>query len=63
MTTQEILKELEFCTGKFPRQALREAMNDPGQMIAELLRVLEEARANVPKLLGQPDYMAHICAM
>ena len=63
MTTQEILKELEFCTGKFPRQALREAMADPGQMVPEFLRILKEAGGNIQKLVKQQGYMAHIYAM
>jgi hypothetical protein len=63
MTIQEILKELEVHTGKFPRQALREAMNDPGQMVPELLRILKEAGEDTQSLLEKPEYMAHIYAM
>jgi len=47
MTIPEILKELEPYTGRFPRQAMKAAIEQRDALTPELLRVLEEV-ANDP---------------
>jgi hypothetical protein len=63
MKTREILRELEFNTGVFPRRAVEGAIANRQQITPELLRILREARQNVKKLVDQEDYLAHIYAM
>jgi hypothetical protein len=59
----EILKELEFNRGIFPRKAVQEAIAKRGQITPELLRILKQASRNIQELESVPAYMAHIYAM
>jgi hypothetical protein len=61
--TQEILRDLEFNNGVFPRKAIEEAIARPEQITPELLKVLDHAAQNVQKLVDQESYMAHLYAM
>lgn len=63
MDVEEIIEELEFYDGTFPRQALKEAVVKKEQITPLLLKILEEAADNIEDLLEQEDYMAHIYAM
>jgi hypothetical protein len=63
MKVDEILKQLEFNTGEFPRQAVEAAMGYPGEIMPELLRILERAVANPEEIEREPNYLAHFYAM
>jgi hypothetical protein len=63
MDVQEIIEQLEFNDGTFPRKALREAIAKKEQITPILLQVLEESANSIEDLFEQEDYMAHIYAM
>lgn len=63
MTIQEILQELEYNYGTFPREALQAAIVRREQITPKLLRVLEEAKENVRQLVRKERYIGHIYAM
>ena len=63
MDVEEIVEQLTFYDGTFPRQALKEAVAKKGQITPILLRILEEAADNIEDIYEQEDYMAHIYAM
>lgn len=62
MDTEEVLRKLEFYTGAFPRQALQQAVASKEEITPSLLRIIEHAN-EVPAVLGDDNYMAHIYAM
>jgi len=62
MNTQEILEELKYNKGIFPRQALQEAVARKEEMTPSLLRIIEEAKL-LPEVLYGHSYIAHIYAM
>jgi hypothetical protein len=63
MDIQEIISQLEYHRGAFPRKALKEAIASKEQITPILLNILEESTANIQELAEQDDYMAHIYAM
>src|ERR671919_771088 len=63
MDIQQIIGELEYYDGTFPRRALKEAIASKEQITPILLKILEESTARIQELLEQEDYMAHIYAM
>jgi hypothetical protein len=63
MDVAEILTELEYNRGTFPRKALESAVANREAIIPEMLVVLERAAGNIGHLLAQPEYMLHIYAM
>lgn len=63
MEIQEILKRLERNEGRFPRSAVEEAIAARGQIIPELLNIIEYTKQKVAELTQDGDYMAHIYAM
>jgi hypothetical protein len=63
MKIQEIVRELEFNRGFFPRKAVLEAIAKCEQITPELLSILEYARRNIHRLCGTEAYMAHIYAL
>ncbi len=63
MKTQDILKELEFNNGTFPRKAVEQAIAAKKQIIPELLSIVKEATQNAQELVYQESYIAHIYAM
>ena len=63
MTIQEILKELEFNNGTFPRGAVEEAMAKREEITPELLRILQTAKGTLTRLVLQETYFAHIYAL
>ena len=63
MEIQEILKRLERNEGRFPRNAVEEAISARDQIIPELLNIIEYTKQNVEELTQDGDYMAHIYAM
>lgn len=62
MNIQEILQELKYNTGVFPRRALQEAVACKEEIIPALLEVIENAKL-LPEVLYEDRYMAHIYAM
>ena len=60
---QEIISQLEYYDGTFPRRALKEAIASKEQITPILLNIIEESTARIQELLEQDDYMAHIYAM
>ncbi len=62
MNVQEILHELKYNTGVFPRRALQEAVACKEKIIPTLLQVIEDAK-KLPEVLYDDRYMAHIYAM
>lgn len=63
MEIQEILDELRYNTGVFPRDALQAAVEKQTEITAELLRILEYADNNIEEIAGDSHYFAHIFAM
>ena len=63
MQIKEILAELEYYTGVFPRAALTEAIQEREKIIPELLEIIRRAADNPQQLDSDPDYMGHIYAM
>jgi uncharacterized protein YecA (UPF0149 family) len=63
MDIQEILAQLEYHEGHFPRKALKEAIAHKEQITPILLNILEESTARIYDLLEEEEYMAHIYAM
>lgn len=63
MISYQIPHELEYHTGKFPRKALQEIIDNQEEMIPELLKVIEYATQNFDELLEDYDYMAHMYAL
>ncbi len=63
MKIQNILKELEFNDGTFPRRALQQAIAHKEQIIPELLKIVRDAEQNAQKLLRQQNYIAHFYAL
>jgi hypothetical protein len=62
MNAEEIVKELKYCTGVFPRQALQEAVARKEEITPALLMIIEDAKL-LPPVLHDENYMAHIYAM
>jgi Protein of unknown function (DUF1186)/SEC-C motif len=63
MTITEILKELEFYTGRFPKKAMRAAVEQREAVTPELLRVLESVAGDPEKFAERKDYMLHMFAL
>jgi hypothetical protein len=63
MTVPELLKELELCTGQFPKRAVQQAIEQQEAVTPHLLGVLEELAASPASFVERQDYMLHIFAM
>lgn len=63
MELVEIIAELENYTGKFPRQALVEAIEKQEAITPLLLATLEKWQDNLEELSELPDYFLHIYAL
>lgn len=63
MEIKQILAELEYFTGVFPREALARAIEEREQIIPELLDIIESAADDPEALLEDDTYMAHIYSM
>lgn len=63
MDVKEIISQLEYHQGPFPRKAVREAIASKEQITPILLNILEESTANIEELIENDNYMAHIYAM
>jgi hypothetical protein len=63
MTITEILKELETCTGSFPRAAMEAAIAQREEITPELLRVIEAVAADPAVYAARNDYMLPLFAL
>ena len=63
METQQILRELEKATGRFPRAAVEAAVMRREEITPELLRILRESTERAVERDAEDDYMAHLYAM
>ena len=63
MELKVILKELESNTGRFPREALREAIAQRERIIPALLNLLRGAQNNIDSVANSESYIAHIYSM
>lgn len=63
MTVAEIMKALELHTGRFPKRAVQEAIEQRDAITPELLRVLEEVAEAPTAFARRDDYMLHLYAM
>ena len=63
MEVRQILAELEYHRGPFPRQALADAVDNREAVIPELLSALERSIKSFADITDQPDYMLHLYAM
>jgi len=63
MTVREIVKDLELYTGRFPKRAMRAAIEQREAITPELLRVLEEVAASPEVFAARDDYMLHLFSM
>ena len=63
MQIREILAELEYYTGVFPREALAEAIKERERIVPELLDIIKRAADKPQELEAEPDYASHVYAM
>jgi len=63
MTVPEILKELEPYTGRFPKKAMRAAIEQREAITPELLKVLETCAEDPVRFANRKDYMLHMFAL
>lgn len=63
MTTEQILKGLEFYTGRLPKKAIKAAVQQQEAITPELLRVIHEAAKNPVNFAERQDYMLHVFAL
>lgn len=59
MKVEDILKELEPYTGRFPKCAMKEAVKQQEAITPELLRVVEAVAANPVEFAARGGYMLH----
>lgn len=57
--TTNILKEIEYDTGEFPKEILLKAIKQKDEVIPELLGILEYTCQNVESLVKQKNYVGH----
>lgn len=63
MTVPEIISALTPYTGKFPKDAVRAAVEQREAITPELLRALEDFGADMTGFAKREDYMLHLFAM
>jgi hypothetical protein len=63
MQIPEILDQIRWFNGAFPRAAIEAAIAQKVEIIPELLRILEDTINRVEELDAQGGYMAHLYAM
>ncbi len=63
MQIREILEKLRINRGKFPREALQQAISCRNEIIPELLKIIEYTKQNIQTLNEDGNYFAHIYAM
>jgi hypothetical protein len=60
---KEILSKLEYNTGSFQDEAVKEAIRQKDKIIPELLEILKHANENIMFIEEHPKYIAHIYSM
>lgn len=63
MTVAEILNELELYTGRFPKRAMQQAVEQREAITPGLLRVLDEVASDPETFAQRDDYMLLLFAM
>jgi hypothetical protein len=63
METAEILRQIEWHTGKFERTAVEAAVARREEITPELLRIMEDTVERAAELDAEGGYMAHLYAM
>ena len=63
MNIEEIVEQLEFNDGSFPRDAVKAAISNREEITPHLLKILEQAKDNPEEIVAEESYMAHIYAM
>jgi hypothetical protein len=63
MTLPEILSQLEPYTGRFPKEAMRAAVEQREAITPELLKVLETCAEDPVAFAKREDYMLHLFAL
>ena len=63
MSVPEILKALELHTGRFPRQAVKDAIEQRDAITPELVRVLEQVAEDPGEFAERENYMLHLYSM
>jgi hypothetical protein len=58
----ELLKEIEYNTGEFPKEQLKEIISRREEFIPELLDILKNAKENYEEIIKEPEYFGHIYA-
>ncbi len=61
--TQNLVEQLRYIKGVFPRKVLEKIVNNQKQYTPELLNIIEYAANHMQELLDDPDDMAHIYAI
>ena len=61
--TTNILREVQYNHGNFPREILLKAIDRRDEIIPELLEILEYTCENAENLAEEKDYIAHIYAL
>jgi len=59
----ELLKEIEYNNGKFPKAQLKEIIDHKEEFIPELIEILKNAKENYQEILEKPNYFVHIYAI
>lgn len=59
----ELLKEIEYNNGEFPREQLEEIISRREEFIPELLDILKNTKENYEEIIEEPEYFAHIYAI
>ncbi len=63
MDIETIIEKLKYNDGRFPREALNEAINNQELIVPELLNLIEFTKENVFELFEEKNYIGHIFAM
>lgn len=63
MHIHQILEELAFDTGEFPREAIEAAISKKEEITPHLIKILEEAICHVDDVIENDNYQGHLFAM
>jgi hypothetical protein len=63
MDIHEIIGQLEYYDGTFPRKALKEAIANKEQITPILLNIIKDSTARIYDLLEEEDYIGHTYAL
>ncbi len=63
MAMENVLKELKYSDGVFPRKSMIEAVKNKDLIIPELLKIIQFSTEKIESLVEDDNYFAHIYAM